>query len=150
MIMYNQAMNDIESAFSDIKVMSYEKKVSYTKTLVRNLLRILEQQGYGNFFVSSETVLSWYFTIFSSVDRKIKYNEHQFYNDVLDKNVTYDWFYNECIENDHPEMILVLKQFMLKLSGEDVAYFQLLAILIFSLKGELTYDEKMYLIEFFN
>lgn len=148
--MFNQAMNDIELAFSNIEGMTYEKKVSYTKTLVRTLLKILDEKGYGNFFVSSETVLSWYFTIFSSVDRKIKYNEHQFYNDVLDKNVTYDWFYNECLENDHPEMISVLKQFMLKLSRDDVAYFQLLAILIFSLKGNLTYDEKMYLIEFFN
>lgn len=148
--MFNQAMNDIELAFSNIEGMTYEKKVSYTKTLVRTLFKILDEKGYGNFFVSSETVLSWYFTIFSSVDRKIKYNEHQFYNDVLDKNVTYDWFYNECLENDHPEMISVLKQFMLKLSRDDVAYFQLLAILIFSLKGNLTYDEKMYLIEFFN
>lgn len=148
--MFNQAMNDIELAFSNIEGMTYEKKISYTKTLVRTLLKILDEKGYGNFFVSSETVLSWYFTIFSSVDRKIKYNEHQFYNDVLDKNVTYDWFYNECLENDHPEMISVLKQFMLKLSRDDVAYFQLLAILIFSLKGNLTYDEKMYLIEFFN
>lgn len=148
--MFNQAMNDIELAFSNIEGMTYEKKVSYTKTLVRTLLKILDEKGYGNFFVSSETVLSWYFTIFSSVDRKIKYNEHQFYNEVLDKNVTYDWFYNECLENDHPEMISVLKQFMLKLSRDDVAYFQLLAILIFSLKGNLTYDEKMYLIEFFN
>lgn len=148
--MFNQAMNDIELAFSNIEGMTYEKKVSYTKTLARTLLKILDEKGYGNFFVSSETVLSWYFTIFSSVDRKIKYNEHQFYNDVLDKNVTYDWFYNECLENDHPEMISVLKQFMLKLSRDDVAYFQLLAILIFSLKGNLTYDEKMYLIEFFN
>ena len=64
--------------------------------------------------------------------------------------MSYNEFYEECKENDHPEMKAMLKRFFKDISKEDIGNFDALAMLIFSLKNVPSEFEREFLDSFFN
>ena len=143
-------MAAFEQLFQDLGRMSYDEKVSSGRRIYEKIVSIIDQHKYGYFFVPARTVAIWYYAIFCGVDRKIKFNEHEYYIAISNNDISYNGFFKECTECNHPELRADLKMFMKKISYDEVGYFQTLAALIFSLKGNPTYEEKMYLINFFN
>ena len=135
--------------FNDLKKIPYAEKVRMGRNLHYKIIGIIDAKRYGNFFVDAKTVATWYYTYFASADRKVKVNEYQFYKEITNNNVSYDWFIDECKENNHPEMVWSLKQFMSKITLDERAYFEAFACLIFSLKGDASYEEMDFLVNFF-
>ena len=143
-------MATFEQLFDYFKTVSYEEKVRVTKNIYRAIIDTIDKYRFGNFFVPAQTAAVWYFANFCSVDRKITYAEHKFFVDVTGNYMSYDEFFNECREDDHPEMKADLQSFMKKINDKELGYFQTLAAVIFSLKGNPTYEEKNYLLNYFS
>jgi len=139
----------LDDLFYEINKVSYDEKVRRGKRLYQSMINTIEAHRYGYFFVSSTEVAFRYFTLFCGADKKIKYDELNFYNAISGRNISYDFFYNEAVENHHPEMVADYKMFMGKLNQTEISYFQTLAAIVFSLKGNPTPDEKYYLLNFF-
>ena len=142
-------MATFEQLFDYFKGVSYDEKVRVTRNIYQAIIETIDKHRYGNFFVPGRTAAIWYFANFCSVDRKITYAEHEFYVAVSGNRISYDAFFEECREDDHPEMKADLQRFMKKINEKELGYFQTLAAVIFSLKGNPTYDEKMYLLNYF-
>lgn len=141
-------MLTLQEQVEQFKTTPYAERVSMGRIAFKKMIEIIEKKGC--FFVSSKTAASWYYFSFCGVDRKIKMDEHRYYNDITSDGLSYDEFYNECIEVDHPEISSVLRNFMRKLGGAEVGYFQMLAAYVYTLKQDVTYDEMVHLVRFFN
>ena len=143
-------MATFDQLFAEINKVSYDEKVYRGRKLSQLMIQTIEDHRYGYFFVSSEEVAFRYFTLFCGADKKISYDELYFYNAISGRNLSYDFFYNEARENHHPEMVADYKMFMRKLSSAEIGYFQTLAAIVFTIKGNPTSDERYYLLNFFS
>ena len=142
-------MSLFDQLFNEMNKVSYEEKVYRGSRLYQAMIQTIEKYRYGYFFINSEEVAFRYFTLFCGADRKITYAEAEFFNRISGRNLSYDYFYNEAVENHHPEMIADYKGFFRKLNSTEISYFQTLAAVIFSLKTNPTMDERYYLLNFF-
>ena len=143
-------MATFDQLFTEINKISYDEKVYRGRRLYQLIIQTIEAHRYGYFFVSSEEVAFRYFTLFCGADRKISYDELNYYNAISGRNLSYDFFYNEARENHHPEMVADYRMFMRKLSSAEIGYFQTLAAILFTIKGNPTSDERCYLLNFFS
>ena len=143
-------MATFDQLFAEINKVSYDEKVYRGRRLYQLMIQTIEAHRYGYFFVSSEEVAFRYFTLFCGADRKISYDELNYYNAISGRNLSYDFFYNEARENHHPEMVADYRMFMRKLSSAEIGYFQTLAAILFTIKGNPTSDERYYLLNFFS
>lgn len=137
----------LQEEVDNLKTVPYDKKVSMGRITFRKLIELIDK--HGGFFVSSKTAASWYYFTFCGIDRRIKMDEYRYYNDITADGMSYDDFYNECVEVDHPEIEAALRNFFKKLTDKEIGYFQLMAALVYTLKQDVTYDEMMHLACFF-
>ena len=127
-------MYSIELNTEKLSKLAYIEKVNMGKILYTKIISIIDAKEFGNFFISSENVAYWFFTSFCGTDCKDLHNEHQYYNDITTKDLTYSCFYNEWLTNNHQKMKNLLKKFLEELTDKERDYFDFFSKLILSLK----------------